>query len=51
MNSETAKREHGRTKAPRATVELLCLLAAYEAYGTGLGSSGCLRALAENRGK
>ncbi len=51
MNSDTPKREQRRTRAPRATAELLGLLATYEAYGTGLGWSGCLRALAEKRGK
>ncbi len=50
MNSNTPRTEPGHTTAPRATAELLCLLATYEVYGTGLGWSGCLRALAENRG-
>ncbi len=51
MNKETPKKPGTRAKAPRSTAELLCLLATYEAYGTGIGKSGCLHALAEAGGE
>ena len=35
---------NGDTQDPRSTAELLCLLATYEAYGTGLAWSGLVRA-------
>ena len=41
---------NGDTQDPQSTAELLCLLATYEAYGTGLTWSGCLRALAARGG-
>jgi len=46
MNSDTGTRRKQRVEMPESTAELLCLLATYEAYGTGLVRSGCLRALA-----
>ena len=51
MNGDNPTRPKRRAEAPRSTAELLCLLATYEAYGTGLGWSGCLRTLAERGGK
>ena len=46
VNSDTPTGRKRRVKAPRSTAKLLCLLATYEAYGTGPACSGCLRALA-----
>jgi hypothetical protein len=46
MNGDTRNLPKQAAKAPQSTVELLCLLATYEAYGTGLAWSGCPHALA-----
>ena len=46
MNSDTRNRRKRRLNAPQSTTDLLCLLAAYEAYGIGLAWSDCLRELA-----
>ena len=51
MNKETSKKPRKQTKAPRSTAELLCLLATYEVYGTGIAKSGCLHALAQAGGE
>ena len=50
MNSDTGARRKQRAETPESTAELLCLLANYEAYGTGSPWSGCLRALAARGG-
>ena len=50
MNSDTPTAPKQRDEALQTTAELLCLLASYEAYGTGLGWSGCLGELAARGG-
>jgi hypothetical protein len=51
MNSDIRNGQKRPVKAPQSTAELLCLLATYEAYGTGLAWSGCLRALVAKGGE
>ena len=51
MKQDTRKRSKQRAKTPRSTAELLCLLATYEAYGTGVEEPGCLHVLAEAGGE
>ena len=51
MNSDTRNKRKQRVKAPQSTADLLCLLATYEAYGTGIPWSVCLRALAARGGE
>ncbi len=49
MATKSRPKQRQPRRVARATQDLLCLLASYDAYGRGAAWSGCLRRLAAGR--